>query len=148
MSQLHKRDRAPGRVARLTRYAWAAPCSAVGVLIAFVAMLLGARIECVEGTLEAAVSRQGSRLAGLSRRSPFSAITFGHVIIGVNRDELARLRSHEQQHVRQYELWGPLFFIAYPASSLAQWLRGRDPYWHNRFEVQARANSSDVRDEA
>ena len=111
-------------------------------------MLMGARVERVDGALEVAVSRTGSRLAGLLRRSPFSAITFGHVIIGVNRAELARLRSHEQQHVRQYELWGPLFFIAYPASSLAQWVRGRHPYWHNRFEVQARANSSDLRDEA
>ena len=133
---------------RLASCAWASPCSAVGLLAAIPALLLGARIARIDGVLEVAVSRQGTRLAALLRHSPFSAITFGHVIIGVNRAELARLRSHEHQHVTQYEMWGPLFFIAYPASSLAQWVRGRHPYWHNRFEVQARENSSDIRDEA
>lgn len=133
---------------RLASYAWATPCSAVGLLAAIPALLMGARIARSDGVLEVAVSRQGTRLASLLRHSPFSAITFGHVIIGLNTAELVRLRSHEHQHVKQYEMWGPLFFIAYPASSLAQWLRGRDPYWHNRFEVQARVHSSDVRDEA
>jgi hypothetical protein len=40
--------------------------------------------------------------------------------------------------VRQYERWGALFFVLYAVSSLCQWLRGRDPYWHNRFEREAR----------
>lgn len=109
---------------------------------------MGARVARIDGVLEVSVSRQGARLAAMLRDLPFSAITFGHVIIGLNEAELVRLRSHEHQHVKQYEIWGPLFFIAYPASSLAQRVRGRHPYWHNRFEVQARANSSDPRDEA
>jgi hypothetical protein len=41
-------------------------------------------------------------------------------------------------HVRQYERWGPLFVPAYLVSSLVLWLRGRDPYWDNPFEVEAR----------
>jgi hypothetical protein len=35
-------------------------------------------------------------------------------------------------------LWGLFFFLAYPASSACQWLRGKSPYWENYFEVQAR----------
>jgi hypothetical protein len=61
------------------------------------------------------------------------------VILGTHPDELARLRVHEQAHVRQYEAWGPLFLLAYPASSLWQWLLGRRPYADNHFEVAARA---------
>jgi hypothetical protein len=38
----------------------------------------------------------------------------------------------------QYERWGLLFFLAYPASSFAQLLRGRNPYWYNYFEIEAR----------
>ena len=122
----------------LLRYAWAAPCSAVGLIVAMPAILAGARLQLIRGALEVAVTRPGTRMARLMLRSPFSAITFGHVIIGVDQDQLAHLRDHEQQHVRQYELWGPLFFLAYPASSLMQLLRGHDPYRDNHFEVQAR----------
>ena len=61
------------------------------------------------------------------------------VRFGRDGSELIRLRLHEQAHVRQYEMWGPFFFLAYPASSLLQLLRGRSPYHHNHFEVQARA---------
>ena len=60
--------------------------------------------------------------------------------------ELDRLRRHEQAHVLQYERWGLLFFVAYPAESLRQWQCRRRPYIDNRFEVQAReaaARSSD-----
>ena len=87
-----------GRLLTLLRYAWASPCSLVGVLLAAPILLLGG-----------------------------SAHT------------LCQLRAHEQEHVRQYERWGVVFFLAYPASSLIQLLRGRHPYWLNHFEVQARA---------
>ena len=75
------------------------------------------------------------------RRLPFSAITFGHVILGVSLQDLARLRAHELVHVRQYERLGPLFFIAYPASSLLAAATGRCPYRNNRFEMEAFAQS-------
>lgn len=39
--------------------------------------------------------------------------------------------------MRQYERWGVLFFPLYLGSSLLQLLRGRSPYWHNHFELQA-----------
>jgi hypothetical protein len=59
------------------------------------------------------------------------------VILGISRAELARLRAHEQVHVRQYELLGPLFLLAYPAASLLAWLRGQCPYAGNAFERHA-----------
>ena len=72
-------------------------------------------------------------------RLDLGAITLGHVVLGGSEHTLCQLRAHEQEHVRQYERWGVVFFLAYPASSLIQLLRGRHPYWLNHFEVQARA---------
>lgn len=125
---------------RIASYLWAAPCSATGLVLALPGLLLGGTVRLVGGTIEISLAGPLRRL-GL-HRSPFRAITFGHVIIGVSRASLLRLRPHEQVHVRQYEQWGVLFFIAYFLSSLFQILRGRNPYWHNWFELQARANGS------
>jgi hypothetical protein len=46
-------------------------------------------------------------------------------------------------HVRQYEHWGPLFVPAYLAASLWALLRGRDPYYHNWFEMEARLSAGE-----
>jgi len=127
------------KLSRMASYAWASPCSLVGLILALPAMLVGARARRIHGVLEVAVPVPRARLPGLLHVLPFSAITFGHVVIGCCTAELDRLRDHEHQHVRQYELWGPFFFVAYPLSSLVQWARGNHPYLHNRFEVQARA---------
>jgi hypothetical protein len=43
--------------------------------------------------------------------------------------------------VRQYERWGVLFFPLYLGSSLWQLLRGRSPYYANRFEREAFSTS-------
>ena len=61
----------------------------------------------------------------------------------VTNEELFRIGPHERVHVEQYERWGPLFFLAYPLSSLWQILHGRSPYWDNHFEIQARQRSSE-----
>ncbi|MGH2489707.1 MAG: hypothetical protein ACRDFR_08845 [Candidatus Limnocylindria bacterium] len=122
----------------LIGYAWAAPATAVGLALAGIAGLLGARGEVVDGTLEIAGGRLKAildRLPGLLR---FGAITFGHVIVGVDRAELNRSRAHEQVHVRQYERWGILFFPMYLGSSLSAVLRGGQAYRDNRFEREAR----------
>ena len=85
----------------------------------------------------------------------FSAITFGHVVLAASEQDQNHLRSHERAHVKQYERWGPLFLLAYPAESAMQLLRGRRPYLDNRFEVQAREQaarrtntSTEARDDA
>jgi hypothetical protein len=121
------------RLLQIARYAWAAPCTVVGLLPAVLGLLLGGAARIRSGAIEVAFFR-GERAS----RIPFGAITLGHVILGRSRQVLEELRSHEQEHVRQYERWGLLFFLAYPASSLYQLLRGRDPYWFNHFEVQCR----------
>jgi hypothetical protein len=117
----------------ILRYAWAAPCTAVGLVPAAVILLAGGGGRIHAGVLEIAVSR-----TALTTPFFFGAITLGHVVIGRDERVLERVRAHEREHVRQYECWGLLFFLAYPASSLYQLLRGRNPYWFNHFEVQSR----------
>jgi len=102
------------------------------------AFLLGARVRLVAGVAEVALSESG-KIVILLRALPFSAITFGHVVVATTEAELHRLRAHEHEHVRQYERWGILFFVAYPLASVWQLLRGHRPYMDNWFEVQARA---------
>jgi hypothetical protein len=121
------------RLLQLARYAWAAPCTVVGLPPAALALLLGGAARIRSGVIEVAFLRDERE-----SRIPFGAITLGHVILGHSQPVLEELRSHEQEHVRQYERWGLLFFLAYPASSLYQLLRERDPYWFNHFEVQCR----------
>jgi hypothetical protein len=70
------------------------------------------------------------------------AITFGHVIVGLDAATLDGVRAHEQVHVKQYERWGLLFGPAYLLSSLAQWMRGRRSYLDNRFEREAYAKAA------
>ena len=119
------------------RYAWAAPATFVGLLCALPALASGARARRVGGTLEVAGGRVRDFVMRLPEGCRFGAITLGHVIIGLDAHALARAREHERVHVRQYERWGVLFFPMYAASSLWQWMRGRDPYRDNRFEREA-----------
>jgi hypothetical protein len=125
--------------ARVARRIWAGPCSAVGLLLVVPALLLGGSARRIRGTLEVSWRADDAAPAWWERHLPFSAITFGHVIIGASPVRLAELRNHERVHVRQYERWGILFLVAYPLSSMVQLLKGRRPYWDNRFEVEAYA---------
>jgi hypothetical protein len=119
------------------RYAWGAPCTAVGLCLVAPAFLFGATAGVVSGVIEIALSAQRTP-APLLRALPFRAITFGHVVLATSQEDLDQLRAHEHAHVRQYERWGILFFVAYPMSSLWQLLAGRRAYWDNWFEVKAR----------
>jgi hypothetical protein len=71
----------------------------------------------------------------------FEAITLGHVILGRNHGTLARWRSHEHVHVRQYERWGLLFPALYVFASIVALLNGKRFYWDNVFELEARNKS-------
>lgn len=125
---------------RIARYAWASPCTLVGLLLVSPAFLFGAKARVADGVIEIA----NPLFEGPSDKKlwPFRAITFGHVVIGESARDLELLRAHEHAHVRQYEKWGAFLFIAYPASSLWQLLRGNRPYLDNWFEVQARHNAA------
>ena len=121
----------------MVRYVWAFPATIVGIMVSVIAVGTGATKHCIDGALEVAggsVKRLIGLLPGPLR---FTAITLGHVIVGIDHDALRRARFHEHVHVRQYERWGVLFFPLYLASSLVQLLRSRHPYFDNCFEREA-----------
>jgi hypothetical protein len=119
------------------RYLWALPASLVGLLLALPALATGATARRIEGALEIAGRPIDRAIVRLPAGMRFSAITFGHVIIGRDHAALARCRCHERIHVLQYERWGVLLLVLYPLSSLVQLLRGRHPYRDNAFEREA-----------
>ena len=124
-------------VATLWRYAWAALPSLIGLALACPALACGATARRAGGTVEVAGRPIARTVARMPPRLRFGAITFGHVVLGVDHAVLASVRPHEQVHVRQYERWGPLFLPLYLASSAVELARGRDPYRDNRFEREA-----------
>ena len=125
------------RLELIFRYAWTSPATALGLAFSVLAMLAGARPRMVNGVLEVAGGHLRSLMAVLPRCAGFAAITFGHVIIGLDHSLLRCIRAHELVHVRQYERWGVLFFPVYLASSFWQLMRGRHPYLDNVFEREA-----------
>jgi len=127
---------------KLAKLLWASPCSAVGLALAAFPLAAGGAAKWSGGALEVTYRDTEARCGKLARELPFRGIVFGHVILAVTREDLTVIGAHERVHVEQYERWGPLFFIAYGASSLWQLASGRRPYWHNHFEVQARERSS------
>ena len=121
------------------KYVWASPASALGVCAACIASVAGAELKRTSGVLEVSLMPRSAMLCTAVACLPFAAITFGHVVIAFSAQHQAELRQHERVHVAQYELWGPLFLLAYPLESLFQWVRGRRAYLDNRFEIAARA---------
>ena len=121
------------------KYIWASPASAVGICAACIANVAGAEVKRVSGVLEVSLVPRSAMLCKAVRCLPFTAITLGHVVLACSSQDQAALRQHERVHVAQYELWGPLFLLAYPLESLFQWVRGRRAYLDNRFEIAARA---------
>jgi hypothetical protein len=124
-------------VNRLARYAWASPNTALGLALGMLALVCGARWQARQGIVEFEGGALGALFAAPWLACPFRAITLGHVILATDAATLDCARAHEQVHVRQYELWGPLFLPAYLASSLWQLACGRRCYRDNWFERQA-----------
>jgi hypothetical protein len=134
----------PGR-SSIIRYSWAAPTTAIGVLVVL-AGFWRVKVRYVDGVLEA----HGPALAWILRKLTLmpggaAALTLGHVVIGRDLASLDATRAHERVHVRQCEAWGPLFIPAYLAASLAAASRGRHLYYDNRFEVDACGGNSSAR---
>jgi hypothetical protein len=121
------------------KYSWAAPYTALGLLVGALGLLFGASWRVERGTLEFFGGGLGRAIARIPQPFAFSAMTLGHVIVATDRATMRELRPHERVHVRQYERWGPVFLPAYLLSSLFQLLRGRHPYRENHFERQAYA---------
>lgn len=115
---------------KLIRYLWTSPWSLLGALLGmtFRDRRIARGVLLCEG-------------AGWPRRLGwrYRAITFGHVILCVDRIDDATF-AHELVHVRQYEMWGPLFVPVYLIASVLARLRGGHAYRDNRFEIAARAD--------
>lgn len=129
---------------RISTRIWTLPNTLLGLGIGVFGLCLGGQAQRVQGCLEF----HGGAIARLLNSIPpgqrFSALTLGHVILGLDADVLVRVRRHEHVHVRQYERWGPFFLPAYAACSLWIWISGGAPYRGNPFEVQAYAVDEEV----
>lgn len=135
-ASMRRPQRAAANAWRGWCYAWAAPATLAGLVLALLGCASGARARSRDGVLEVAGGSLGAWLR--ARDCPFVALTLGHVVLAVDARALDACRAHELAHVRQYERLGPLFLPLYAASSLWQALRGRDAYRDNRFEREAR----------
>jgi hypothetical protein len=135
---------APRIARRLLAYAWTSPNTLLGAALGLLMLGFGGRLRLHEGVAEFSGGRLEVLLARVPPRLRFSAITFGHVVIGVSEPVMAAVRRHERVHVRQYERWGPLFLPAYLLSSAWQLARGRSPYRDNYFERAAFAVECDA----
>ena len=125
-------------IARMLLYLWASPTTLLGLLFAPLTLLSGGGLQIVDGVIEI----HGGIAALFLRRCTLlkggaSAMTLGHVVLGLNPEVLRRTRTHERVHVRQCERWGPLFLPAYGFASLVALLRGGSAYADNRFEREA-----------
>jgi hypothetical protein len=132
-----RRAKRPNFPLRAAAYVWAAPNSALGLTLGLVASLFGASIRIHGGALEFGGGHIGKLVSRLPAPFSISALTLGHVVLGIDHATLSAVRTHEQVHVRQYERWGPFFLPAYVLSGLVQLLRGRNPYFDNHFEREA-----------
>jgi hypothetical protein len=127
-------------VATLLGILWALPLTLIGLASSIPIVLRRGRIYAVHDSTPALLVR-GPIADYLLEHHPFgpmSAMAIGHVIIAEQRGLTKQILTHELAHVRQASLWGALFPFAYLAASLWAWLRGRDAYWNNPFEVAAR----------
>jgi hypothetical protein len=72
------------------------------------------------------------------------AITIGPVIFSWRALDEVEL-AHELEHVRQWRKYGLGYVPRYFAASNAAVKAGKDRYWDNEFEVEARAAAEKVR---
>jgi hypothetical protein len=73
------------------------------------------------------------RLAAVTWPLPYT------LIFGRSAAALEITRVHERVHVRQYERWGIAQVPTYLTISVFLYLRGRDGYRENPFEIEAYA---------
>lgn len=95
------------KATRAVAYAWAAPMTAVGVVLG---LSTGVRPRRTDGVLLFAGARGPARL--LLGVQGYDAITFGHTVIAL-AEPSPSLLAHELVHVRQAERLGALFAPAY-----------------------------------
>lgn len=119
---------------------WALPLTLPGLLLAIPILLARGHLRLILTPTPAAIV-SGPFADFLLARHPFGAMcamAIGHIIIAEQQGLTRQILTHELTHVRQAALWGILFPFAYLAASLWARLHGRDAYWHNVFEIEAR----------
>lgn len=129
------------RIILLARYAWPSPYTLFGVMFLVAPWSGGRHYVRYRGT----IGIVGPAIQKLLRWAPIdggaAAITFGHTILAVSAEAFMETWEHEAVHVRQYERWGPFFVPAYLLCGWWELVHGRDPYWDNTFEREARSRS-------
>jgi hypothetical protein len=116
---------------------WAFPNTLLGLIVGYLGVLLGGRLQRVNGCIEFHGKIVSWLLTRMLPGCGAAAMTLGHTILGQSPEALEITREHEHIHVRQYERWGPFFIPAYFLASLIAWIKGGDPYRDNVFEVEA-----------
>jgi hypothetical protein len=127
-------------IGTLLGVAWASPLTAFGLMLALPVVLYRGHAQMVRGHTFAILVR-GPFADAMLTRHPFgvmNAMALGHVVIAMHDGLSSRVLVHELAHVRQAARWGIVFPFAYLASSAWAAIRGKDAYWHNRFEIAAR----------
>ena len=122
----------------LARYLWASPNSLIGLAFVPTVSRTTGGLEIVDGVLEL----HSSFISWVLRHcipmpGGACAITFGHVVLGCDRQSLVLSRRHERVHVRQYEMWGPAFIPAFLIAAVWGFARGAGAYHGNLFEREA-----------
>lgn len=115
---------------------WTSPNSLLGLVVGLLTLATGGKAQVRRGVVE---FHGGFARWALDRVTggTILAMTLGHTIIGITPAALDIARDHEHVHIRQYELWGPLFLPAYAWCSLLSWSTGRRAYRDNYFEREA-----------
>ena len=116
---------------------WTSPNTAIGLVLGVLALLSGGRIQLHSGCVEVSGGVVKWALQRMLGGRGAAAMTLGHSILGQTPHTLKVAREHEHVHVRQYERWGPFFLPAYLGWSAVLWLRGKDAYLDNPFEIEA-----------
>jgi hypothetical protein len=128
------------RIPRPLVYVWVMPTTAVGLPFVAAALVSGGKVRWVDGVAEVhggLVRFYLRRVVGLVLSGGASAMTLGHIVIGLDEAALLRTRKHERVHVRQCERWGPVFIPAYLLASVYQVIKGREGPPDNPFEREA-----------
>lgn len=82
-------------------------------------------------------------------KGQFTAMTTGAAIVFKNIEGLQNrlLVKHELHHVKQGFKFGLVWPVVYYCASISAWLLGKDAYWDNYFEIEARAVAASARSE-
>lgn len=111
--------------------------------------LVGSLLAKVLGETARFLTKEGHiRVLVVRRMVPSRAIaqTWGRTVLVLSSwyrrasyDELTETMAHELVHVDQWRKVGMAFLLLYPLASLAALVRGKHPYWDNKYEKEARA---------